>query len=520
MKKLILLFIATSIFAGLAFGQASASFGYDRDIIMEDMNEYVRLIGADSDGFYALRIDEKDDLHLEFFNGATMNRESTNQLILPMVSGIKSEYVEMFYIDSKLILFTQVVNNTSKEKSLYIQHVNKSGQIIGEPKIIGKLTNQNISVDFNVEMTPNQQNIFVYYSRPFQTYNEEPFFFKVYDADMEEIYNNKIKLPLVDEAFTIIQTEIANSGNIYMLAKIEPDPRRAKRMKVLIYDYKLLRFDNLTKTVDEFEVKGKKYILVDAIFGLDNEENVDIYGFLVRKGKTNYEGIFHQKLNTQTKEFMTPGDAKKADYMFSKTEKPDFRSERLIEPYDQMYNYKLLDVLQLSNGGSVVIAEHVNHWVDSIIVPGSKEVIYTYYYKHNDVLVAYCNAENFMEWMTRIPKSQYSYDYKGHLFSSIAYTSVGEKVFLFYNDHKKNIKLLEQQNLDGWDYKGITAPDRKGTAVVVSIFSDGKAHGTTLFTKKNKKYRIIPELFKEYNYKYYMCTQTGAKVKFALFTGQ
>jgi len=26
----------------------------------------------------------------------------------------------------------------------------------------------------------NQQNIFVYYHRPFQTYNEEPFFFKVY----------------------------------------------------------------------------------------------------------------------------------------------------------------------------------------------------------------------------------------------------------------------------------------------------------------------------------------------------
>jgi hypothetical protein len=264
-----------------------------------------------------------------------------------MVGGINSEYVAMYYLDSKLVLFTQVVNNTIKEKSLYIQQVNKSGQIMGEPKIIGKLTNQNIGVDFNVELTPNQQNIFVYYSRPFQTYNEEPFFFKVYDADMEEIYNNTIKLPLVDEAFTLAQIEISNNGNIYMLAKIEPDARRAKRMKEIIYDYKLLVFDNTTKVVEQYEVKGKKYILVDAIFGLDDEENVDLYGFLVRKGKTNYEGIFHQKLNTKTKEFEMPSNSKQADYMFAKTETPDFRSERLLKFYDEMYNYKLLDVLHL-----------------------------------------------------------------------------------------------------------------------------------------------------------------------------
>jgi len=519
MKKIALVFIATIFCAGLAFSQASASFGYDRDIILEEMNDYVRLIGSDSDGFYALRMNEKDDLFLEFFNGATMNREATNQLIIPMVSGIKSDYVAMFYLDSKLILFTQVVNNTIKEKSLYIQHVNKSGQIIGEPKIIGKLTNQNISVDFNIELTPNEQNIFVYYNRPFQTYNEEPFFLKVYDSDMEEIYNNKIKLPLVDNEFEITQMEIANSGNVYLLAKIKPDARRAKRMKVLIYDYKLLVFDNMTKTIEEYAIKGKKYILVDAIFGLDDEENVDIYGFLVRKGKTNYEGIFHQKLDTKTKEFAKPGVAKQADYMFPKSEKPDFRSERLTTIYDQMYNYKLLDVLHLSNGGSVVIAEHQNYWMDSIVVPGSKEVIYNDYYRFNDVIVAYCNPENTMEWMTRIPKSQYSYNDLGK-FSSIAYTAVGEKVFLFYNDHKKNVKLLQQQNLDGFEYKSITAPGRKGTAVVVSIFSDGKVHGTSLFNKKNKKYRIVPELMKEFNYKYYMLSQNGAKVKFALFTGQ
>jgi len=518
MKRLITLLFAAIICTGIVNAQSSTSFGFDKEIVLEKLNEYVRFIGADSDGFYAIRINERDELFLDFFNGNSMNRESSNQLILPMIDGISAEYVEMFYLDGNLILFTQVINNTIKEKSLFIQHINKSGQIIGEPKLIGKLTNQNTAVDFTVELTPNQQNMFVYYNRPFQTYNEEPYFFKIYDPDMKEIYNNSIKLPLVGEAFSIDQIEIANSGNVYMLARISPDARELKRMKNIVYDYKLLSYNVVDGTVSKVDIKGKKFILVDAIIGVDENEQVDIYGFMVRKGKTDYEGIFHQKYNPVTKTFAT-GDAKKADYVFSKTEVPEFRSERLTKIYEDMYNYKLLDVLYLSNGGSVVIAEHQNYWMDSIVVPGSKEIIYNDYYRFNDVLVAYCSPENTMDWMTRIPKSQYSYNDLGK-YSSVASFAVGEKVFIFYNDNAKNLKLLQEQNLDGTLYKEIVAPDRKGVAVAVSIFSDGKVHGTAMFNKKNKKYRIVPEFFKEYNMRQYLYTQSGPKVKFAVFTGQ
>lgn len=518
MKRITSVIFATLIFVGIANTQNSTSFGFDKEMVLASLNDYVRFIGADSDGFYALRINEKDDLYLDFFNANSMNRENTNQLILPQIGGIKAEYVEMFYLDGKLILFTQVVNNTIKEKTLYIQHITKSGQIMGEATAIGKLTNQNISVDFNVSLMPNKQNMFVHYHRPFQTYNEEPFFFKVYDPDMRELYNNTVKLPLVGDSFAIEQTEIANSGNVYMLARVSPDPRQLKRMKTIIYDYKLLIFNAADGTVNSVDIKGKKYILVDAIFGVDENENVDVFGFIVRKGKDDFEGVFHQKYNPTTKTFVT-GDSKKADYIFSKSEAPEFRADRLTKFYDDMYNYKLLDVLYMSNGGAALIAEHQNYWVDSIIVPGSKEIIYNDYYRYNDVLVAYCSPENNMEWMTRVPKSQYSYNDLGK-YSSIASFAVGEKIFLFYNDHSKNIKLLETATMDGTLYKEIVAPNRKGVAVAVSIFSDGTVHAEAMFNKKNKKFRIMPEFFKEFNGRHYLYTQSGAKVKFALFTGR
>jgi hypothetical protein len=518
MKKLLYTLVLLIILISYGESQGLTSFGYDKALTLAKLNEYVKFVGSDSEGFYVIRIDEKDDLHLEFFNANSLIRENSNQLILPSIGGIKSDYVAMFYLRGTLILLTEVLNNTTKEKTLYMQEVNKSGQVIGEPQIIGKLTNQNISQKFNVSLTPNQQNIFVYYNIPFQTYNEEPFFFKVYNSDMKEIYNYRLKLPMKDKSFEIDQTIISNNGNIYMVARIAPDARQMKRMKNIVYDYKLLIFDEKSGNIKDIDIKGKKFILVDAIIGVDEEENVDIFGFMVRKGKDTYEGIFHQKYNTKTDSFVL-GDAKMADYVFSKTEIPEFRADRLTKIYDEMYNYKLLNVFYLSNGGSVMIAEHRNYWVDSIIVPGSKEVIYNDYFRFNDVLVAYCSPENNMEWMTRIPKAQYSYNDLGK-YSSIAAFPVGEKVYLFYNEHPKNIELLQQQNLTGDLYKEIVAPGRKGTAVAVSIFSDGKVSAAPLFSGKNKNFKIIPELIKEFNGRILIYAENKNKVNFAVFTGR
>ena len=517
MKKTFFIIITLLACISAVNAQLSTIFGKDLEISLPKNSEYVHFLGADSDGFFALRNEENKGLFLDYFDGISMNKVSSYSLALPMISGVNSDFVAMFYIDSKLLLFTEVLNNSAQEKTLYMQQVNNNAQIIGEAKVIGKLTNQNTKVKYNICLTPNGQNVFVWYNRPFQTYNEEPFFFKVYDADMKEIYNQAVKLPLNDKSFIIDQVEIGNSGNVYMLAKISPDARLAQRMKTIVYDYEVLVFDVKSGNINRYEAKGKKLQLVDAIIGVDEQENVDIYGFMSRKQKDDYEAIMHLKLNTKEGKFIY-GDQKKSDYTFSKTETPQFRAERLTTRQDQIYDYKLLGVVYLANGGSALIAEHQNYWLDSIITPQTREAIYSDYYRYNDVIVAYCSPENNMEWMTRVPKSQYSYNDNGR-YSSVAYFAVGEKIFILYNDNSKNAKLLQKQVLDDNQYKETNSPSRNGVAIGVSIFSDGKVHGDELFGN-NKKFKIIPEFVKEANQKYYMLTQNGQKIKFAVFVGR
>ncbi|MBQ1654924.1 MAG: hypothetical protein II060_14175, partial [Bacteroidales bacterium] len=163
MKKIFLFVLTVCLCVAVnAQQKPTANFGYDKDIELAEGNDYVRMIGGDSDGFFAIRMDAEDKLWLEYFNAASLVRESSAQIILPVVDGNQTEYVESFYVDGQVVLFTQVEDFLKKEKLLYIQELGKSGQVMGEPRVIGKLTNQNMSADFNVCLTPNGQNMFVW----------------------------------------------------------------------------------------------------------------------------------------------------------------------------------------------------------------------------------------------------------------------------------------------------------------------------------------------------------------------
>ena len=51
-------------------------------------------------------------------------------------------------------------------------------------------------------------------------YNDEPFSYVIMDTNLQFEFNEKFILPLKERKFEIIQTDVGNSGFIYMLAKV------------------------------------------------------------------------------------------------------------------------------------------------------------------------------------------------------------------------------------------------------------------------------------------------------------
>lgn len=518
MKRIALILAAFLIGIGSLFAQkVEASFGLDDMYDLPRYNSYQKIVGADKDGFYALRVNEANDIILEYWGMDNMTRETENPLILPSNNGIEAEFHEMFYLNGNLILFTTVTNQSIKQKTLYVQHVNKSGKIIGESKAIGRLTNQNIVVPFNVLLTEDKSSMFVYYHRPFQAYNGEPYFLKIYNPQLEEIMNKVIKLPLKDREFEVIQYKVLGNHDILMLAKVKPQEERRRRRYAIAYEYKLLRYDVDLVRVDSYDMSVEKYQPKNAWMGVNEKEQVvDIFGFMARKRKEEFSGIYHEQFDLETKEW-APIDRKETYLNFDRNDEFQFRSEHLFELRDQVYNYKIRDVVYLSNDDPVFIAEHENFWQDSVVDPQTQAVEYSNYYKFNDIIAAKVNADNNkMEWSTRIPKSQYSYNDYGD-YSSFAYVAEGEKVKFFYNDHRKNLKMLANDLYRMDNLKVIRSPQRRGRAISVTLFSDGKIYGSYMFDKKHKKLVIKPELLVPYRDAYYVYMEKGNNFQFAKF---
>jgi hypothetical protein len=518
MKRLTTLFLSLVFLgANLIAQPVNCDFGVNKKIKLEKGDSYEKMIGADKTGFYVLRLDFEGKIWLEFFNSDNLVKESSNELILPSVGGVQAEYLKMFYLDGNLILFTTVTNESIKQKTLYAQHVNKAGKIIGETKPIGRLTNQNIVVDFNIELTKDGKNIFVQYYRPFQKYNEEPYFLKIYSPELEEVMNKTIKLPLVDREFDIIQYIVMNSGDILMLAKIKPaDDGRRRGSGPEVFEYSVLYFDTELSLITDYPINIEKYIPQNAIMGVNEKDNfIDVMGFIAKKNKVEYSGVFHERLNMISKEW-EPVDPKTTYYTIPRNEERNFRAMHLMENRDEMYNYQLRDLVYLSTGEPVMFAEHYNEWMDSIVDPRTKEVMYNYYYKYNDILAAKIDRNNKFEWMTRIPKSQSSYNDFGD-YSSFALSVVGEKVKLFYNGNHKNLKMLANDMYNSQDLKEAKSPGRSGRALTVTVFSDGKVFGSYMFDNKHSKQIIKREMITEHNGRYFMYTKRGSAVQFVRF---
>ena len=158
MKRIVTFILGLFIMSAVTTAQTvNCDFGVDQKIKLENGETYQKMVGADKTGFYVLKTDYDNNIWLEFWNSDNLVKESSNRLILPSVGGVQAEFKEMFYLNEKLIMFTTVTNESIKQKTLYAQHVNKAGKIIGESKPIGRLTNQNIVVDFDVRLTEDRK---------------------------------------------------------------------------------------------------------------------------------------------------------------------------------------------------------------------------------------------------------------------------------------------------------------------------------------------------------------------------
>jgi hypothetical protein len=515
--KFFALFIFASSFSSLIAQTLEMDWGQAVDL--EKNHFYQKIIGSDKEGFFTIKSEgilgvNDETITLEYYS-ATMNaRESANDLIMPTVAGAPTHFEAMFYLNSKLILFTS--GKGGNGKALYVQYLNSDGSLKNKPKEIGSISSGNSEKDGFNFVEREDGKIMIYYHNTFASYNGEPFTFKVMNSDLIEEVNVSLELPLKEISFDVIQSEMGKNNDIYMLVKAEKPKDKKKASAAAEYDYKVLVYTLKKKEFHPFPVSADKYVPAHTIMGVDLNGNIVVGGFFANKTVKiagEFMGAFYNRINPNTLKADLI-DPKKNVKIFTKEIMAEFSQVRNGETPDKYFSYVMKDLVFFMNGGFAFVGEQQYKTSTTIIAPGTKEETKIDYYFYNDLLICGVNKDGVMDWQVRIAKNQNSSDDKGY-FHSVATFVDANKLKIIYNDNRANLNNKIAEKTKELKNNPVLVP--KGQAILATLYSDGSYEKYPMFKDDAVKMVIVPRMISKMGKRFLTYAQDGKSIKFGSF---
>lgn len=524
MKKTVLLSLMVFVFGSLiAQTVETVDWGVFQE--MPKNTQYKKILGYDADGIYLVREDiyNPNKLWLDYVSRLTMTVDQSNELVLPSYLGNQTSYADMFYVNKKLILLSTAIDNNSHQKQLFLQYMNTNGTVKNKPKLVGSISTSNAPEDdFKWRLTDDNQ-IYISYHKTFKEYNQEPFTFKIFDSNLQEVSSYNFSLPETFNArkFKILQSAINDKGKIIMLVKaVALSKRKSRRSRTKADQYEILVvvYDTRKKETKSIKISLKKGKPIDGIFTFNKDGNLIVGGFY--EPKTNkipgsFSGVYYRIVNPNTYKVIPSGEPKYYFMPFTKDFIAELRSERNGKTAKQQFSYKLKSIETMENGSFIIIAEQQYITERKMVDPKTKQDIVIKYYTYGDILMAGVNKMKKFAWVKKIYKKQESIDDHGY-YSSFALVKIRNKIKLIYNDLPANLKINEEKLNKIKVLKNNLNTVGKGMGVVSSVFYDGSIIKDPLFPGKDKKNTIVPALISPVDDQYFVFTQKKKKYKFGI----
>ena len=460
-----------------------------------------KIIGSDGTGFYAVREKLPNALNennpkivVEYYNSKMSLRKAKEISLKYKKKNRKFE--DFMKFGGNLYLLTSFNNQKQEKNYLFVQSVSTRSLLPrSDLKMIAEIQTRNAMQlgSFDYEISKDSSKVLIYNQLPYKKGEPERFALQVFDQDFNQLWNKEISLPYPDERYSVEEYQVDNNGNVYLLGVIYQDRIRVRRQGRPTYQYNILTYTEDGNDAEEYRINlGNKFI-TDLTFRPANNGDLVCSGFYSDKGTYSVKGTYYFRINPQTKE-MSNKNLKAFDFDFLTEYFPRGKKERARKANSrrspELYRYALNDLILRSDGGAVLIAEQ--YFVYTVrdnnfngfyggyynyYNPYFNNNQFDYYYNYNDIIVVNITPEGEIEWTTRIPKRQETFNDGGY-FSSYAMSTVKDKLFFIYNDNARNFDPNENRlhNFNGkYSVIAVTQVNKDGTADTYPMFSNRDA---------------------------------------------
>ena len=523
MKKIVSLFVIITL-AVSVYSQSIESVDWGKYHEIADETSYQQAIGFDSDNFYFVRSDHKVGLNknmvwLETISSLTNNLEQSNEILLPSVSGVQTEYETMFYSNGKFVIFTSAQNKNRNQIILYVSYLKADGSLKNKPKEIAAVPLSNAPKDgFDIFLSDDKKNIVIESHKTFKKYNSDKLNTIILDFNLSEVFKADI---ILAEKFNnkdvIIVQKSYNDGKYIFLAKTEIVSTR-KSSKSTDYNFVVFVYNTAKKSIHNFVVSMPKFKVDDAKYTINKKGNIVVGGFV--KGRSvkfvnEKQGMFFKRYNPNTLKPIADLDLKSFYMKFPREFLTDINKPEYGETNSIRYAYGVNSVEELANGGYIILTEQ--KWVDGRVVveAGSKSETGIQYFHYNNIMAGGVNKKGKFDWIKIYPKVQNTTNDHGY-YSSYKLVKVMNKLKLFYNCHEANLHTGTLKKVK--EFKNNVRTKPSGMAGVYTIYMDGSYERDPMFQGKDNDVIMIPHTLAPNTVEYGVAVSNGKNIKFGSFT--
>lgn len=448
--------------------------------------KFDRLLQVGETGFYTYRpatsslLSGSRDEYFAYYNRSTLTEEWLLKNPKWEWEGKRVDYKSSVIIENVQYLFYESYDRQRDVRNLLVRTLDTLA-LLSEPRLVETMDSRRRSQgEFAIKLSEDKSKIAIFTNPPFKIRGSENFYVRIYNENLEEQWNADIELTYRDRNFRIMDFDVTNSGDVFILSVYDSNPNISLSSGRNL-DYKLMRIQSGDHNkITEFDL-GLTDVSVHSLgIQCDLKDNqMSISGFYGKRNYYDMDGSLYLAVDQEKGEVTSSSLSS-----FSEEFVAQFNRNRLFKGRGIRKNFVFRQFMPRPDGGAYVIAEDYD--VRVVTTQNSRGATTTnYYYYYNDIIVLSIDKDGEVDWYAHIPKRQTSMNDGGYY---LGYTFLmnEEGLHFVYNDHRKNAKRWGKKPL-----RTITNA-KNGNLVMVSVSHDAKMTYTLLNRNKKQKFRVSP----------------------------
>ncbi|MFY0644967.1 MAG: hypothetical protein JXR19_10915 [Bacteroidia bacterium] len=309
---------------------------------------------------------------------------------------------------------------------------------------------------------------------------------QVHDQRFDLLWENELTLPYERQYVELSSIDVSKQGKLFCLLKVYESKEIKGVRKNKSFDYHLISVDANGNQTDELIALETGERIQNLHFEVSENEEVIIAGFF-GTGCCTMEGTFFMKLDNNNQ--LMSSSTENFAYEFVSEGMTDNQKERLSREANNGKSMGLDKVdfrefIMREDGSVVLIGEMFAFQMTPKNAAGDQ---YPIHFNYKDIVVVSIDPEGRIEWSKKILKRQLTTE-DGGFMSSFVLAVNGDKLHFIYNDHKDNLNIETEKDLNTYNRKR-----NNSVVAMVSLDRDGNQTKEHLIEQKELGLEIRPQ---------------------------